>query len=514
MVLTGSLYAVFYLGVPFWGERDAALRFQKALREYDALFAGTMETAARPQDYARLEKKLAAIERLNGRYATLQTTLSLLKRRRVFARYDKRYNRNSHGRYEEALRAAQEKHPATVQLQALSAEAALKNGLPTIADALNIVGVGGSFVETLFAALTESYDGAGKERELLLVDAALLAIVGGADGAYRDTNAALFPLDLRKAEAVNTFRFAAEYAYDEGNFALSSRLFAALPDEGALSRAGDALFLGGETDGARELWRLSGRASSLYNYASLTENTTGRITALEKLLAEHADPSAPSFIAALTLYTRLMSDERAAAVLAASPHTARSPLLDVELWRRTEKNYPPGRALAEMWLLVGRHIKEPLVYEYASWYFGRERQYEELALLLKNAALHGAADYRMTRYWQIMLDARTQDSGTVRETLTGFGAAFRDESGKQPWFVDANIGRLYEAERSWKNAVDHYRIALAGADENPDKSRLFQRMSVCLAAQGRNGEAFAALEEAVYLDPANLTARSALNSAR
>jgi tetratricopeptide (TPR) repeat protein len=182
----------------------------------------------------------------------------------------------------------------------------------------------------------------------------------------------------------------------------------------------------------------------------------------------------------------------------------------VELWRRTEKNYPPDRALAEMWLLIGRHIKEPFVYEYASWYFGRERQYEELALLLKNAALHGAADYRMPRYWQIMLDARTQDHNAVREAL----AAIYDEPGEHPWFVSANMGRLYEAERSWKNALDHYRIALANAPKDADKSRLLQRMAGCLSAQGRTGEAFAVLEEAVSLDPANPAIRSALNSAR
>ena len=506
------------------GKRDFAARFQRELREYDALFEASKETgasgetpigtsneAAYLRHYDLLEKKLAAIGRLNGnpRFSTLQTTLSLLKRQRVFAKYD----RNFRGQYEEHLGAAEKKYPATVQLQTLSAEAALKNGLPTIADALNGgAGRGGPSVETFLAAATESYS--GKEREHLLVDAALLSIVSGmngiSDGEYRDTNAVLYPLDLRKAESVNTFRFAAEYAYDRGDFPLSSRLFAALPGTGALERAGDALFLGGDTDGARELWRLSADANSLYNYASLSEGAE-QMTALETLLTQYADPSKPSFIAALTLYTRLLSDERAAAVLGTSPYTAQNPLLDLELWRRTEKNYPVDRALAGMWLLTGRHIKAPPVYEYASWYFGRKRQYEELALLLKNAALQGiAADNRILRYWQIMLDARTQDHNTVREAL----AALRSESGEQPWFVSANIGRLYEAERSWKNAADHYRAALANAPENPDKSRLLQRLAVCLTAQGRNTEAFAALEEAVSLDPANAAVRSALNSAR
>jgi tetratricopeptide (TPR) repeat protein len=508
LVLTGFLYAVFYLGVPFWGKRDFAARFQRELGEYDAVFEAAVETQTEAwmeasgetskettplRHYRLLKKKLAAIEKLNGdpQFSTLQTTLSLLKRQRMLARYDP----NVRAQYEEHLRAAEKKYPATVHLQALSTETALKNGFPTIADALNAgAGRGGSpqetfLVETFLAALTESYG--GKERECLLVDAALLSIVSGASGGeYRETNVVLYPLDLQKAESVNTFRFAAEYAYDAGDFALSSRLFAALPGEGALSRAGDALFLGGDTDGARELWRLSADVNSLYNYALLSEDAAERTQALEELLARYADPSEPSFIAALILYTRQLSDDRAVAVLETSPYTAQNPLLDLELWRRTEKNYPADRTLAGMWLLVGRHIKEPVIYEYASWDFGRKRQYEELALLLKNAALQGilpgtlsgAADYRMPQYWQIMLDARTQDPGAVRQAL----AAFRDESGAQPWFVSANIGCLYEAERSWKNAVEYYRIALTNAPETPDKSRLLQRIAVCLAAQGRN----------------------------
>jgi tetratricopeptide (TPR) repeat protein len=507
--------------VPLWGTRDA--RFQKTLREYDALFEASREASietsetsrAMPKEssplryYGLLKKKLAAIERLNDnpQFATAQTTLSLLKRQRVLAKYD----RNFRSRYEESLRAAGQKYPATVQLRVLSTETALMNGLSTIKDALNIRAErDGMSAVTVFTVLAESYS--GREREHLLVDAALLSLFSGEIGnEYRDVNIVLYPLDVREAESVNTFRFAAEYAYDAGNFSLAARLFAALPDENALSRAGDALFLGGDTDGARELWRLSADANSLYNYASLSEDAAEQMRILEALLATYANPSEPSFIAALVRYTRLLSDERAAAVLAASPYTAQNPLLDLELWRRTEKNYPPDRALAEMWLLIGRHTKESPVYEYASWYFGRERQYEELTLLLGNAALQGiAADYRMPRYWQIMLDARTQDRNVTRETL----AVFRDESGEQPWFVSANIGRLYEAEHSWKNAVDHYRTALATTPENQDKSRLLQRIAGCLSAQGRNGEAFAALEEAVSLDPANLTARSALRGAR
>jgi tetratricopeptide (TPR) repeat protein len=526
LALAAFLYAVFYLGAPFWGERDYAARFQKALREYDALFSASVSASGNDRylrNYALLERKLRSIENLNGKgngneaFATLQTTLSLLKRERVFSRYDANFRE----RYEKNILAATAKYPEAVQLQALSLENTLKNGLPAISDALKLSEGRGHFAETAISALTQSYEGV--KREHLLVDAALLSVVVTGN-EYRDTNAVLYPLDARQAESVNTFRFAAEYAYDAGDFQLASRLFAALPDDNALERAGDALFLGNDTDGARELWLLSSNVStdvssnakSLYNYASLSEDTAKQMSTLEKLLAlDMGAPASavsssvtPPFTAGLVLYTRLLSDERAAAMLGTSPHTAQTPLLDLELWRRTEKNYAPGRALAEMWLLTGRHIRDPHVYEYASWYFGRERQYEELALLLKNAALQGI-DTGTLQYWRVMLDAQTGDNKQCREALSDLSDLSDEKEGG--WYIAANIGRLYEAERSWKNAVDSYYTALSASPGNRDKSRILQRIAVCHTAQGRNTEARGALEEAVFLDPANLNARVALN---
>jgi hypothetical protein len=510
LFLTAFLYAVFYMLAPFWGEHDRAARFQKTLLEYDALFeasrgtsGGSSKTGSYLRNYALLERKLISIEKQNENlsFSTFQTTLSLLKRERAFSQYDK----NFRARYERTLLAAGEKYPETVQLRALVLESTLKNGLPTVSDALNIGDGHGQFAETVVSALAQSYD--GEKRERLLVDAALLSII--TDREYRDTSAVLYPLDLQQAVSVNTFRFAAEYAYDAGNFPLASRLFAALPYDNSLERAGDALFLGSDHDGARELWLLSADANSLYNYALWSEDAAVRTDALEKLLALEPELSDPAFSGGLMLYTRLQNDERAAATLGTSPHTAKTPLLDLELWRRTEKNYAPSRALAEMWLLIGRHLQDSALYEYAAWYFGRERQDEELALLLKNAALQGI-DNRMLQYWRIMLDTQTGDNKTCREAL----AALRYASSDQPWYIAANIGRIYEAERSWKNAADHYYTALANAVENHDKSRILQRLAACHTAQGRNGEARGALEEAVYLDPSNLNARSALNNGR
>jgi tetratricopeptide (TPR) repeat protein len=501
LVLICFLYVVFYMGVPLWGDRNFTSRFQQQLREYDALFEAS-KADSYLRNYASLEKKLRSLEKLNAtrQFATLQTTLSLLKRERAFVKYEK----NFQPRYENNLRAAEKKYPHTVQLQALSIESTLKNGIPTIQDALKLEdGRGSQFIQTFLSVIAEQYR--AEEKELLLVDAALLSVTAAPE--YRDPTVVLYPLDLRQAESMNTFRFAAEYAYDAGNFPLASRLFALIPYDDALERAGDALFLGDDPDGARELWLLSSNANSLYNYASLSGDPVEKMATLEKLLAQYSDPSQQSFLSGLILYTRLASEERAVAVLGASPYTAQIPLLDLELWRRTEKNYYPDRSLTELWRLIGRHVKDAQIYEYAAWYFGKSRRYEELALLLKNASLQGI-DGKPLQYWRIMLDARSRDDhSTVRDALSALY-----EPAEPPWFARANAGRFSEAARSWQNAVDHYHRALAGTDNPQTKSRILQRIAACLAALGRNGESRSALEEAVSLDPANLSARSALNA--
>jgi tetratricopeptide (TPR) repeat protein len=256
------------------------------------------------------------------------------------------------------------------------------------------------------------------------------------------------------------------------------------------------------------LWLLSSNANSLYNYAAWSQDIHEQTTALEKILTRYADASRMSFIAAMIRYTRLLDEERAVASLGASSYTAQTPLLDLELWRRTEKNYPPGRAAAEIWRLIGRHIQENALYEYAAWYFGRNRQYEELSLLLKNAGQQGI-DSPMLEYWRVLQEARTGETNAGREAFSALSFA----SG-HPWYVSANIGRFYEAERSWKNALDNYYTALADAAENRDKSRILTRMAGCLAALGRSGEAYGVLEEAVSLDPGNLAARSALHNSK
>jgi tetratricopeptide (TPR) repeat protein len=493
-LLAGLLYLAAYEGLPLRGERDALARFQKNCREYDLLFEASKEDRYL-RNYSVLETKLIALEKQNNdqAFASLQTTLSLLKRERAFSRYE----RNFRPRYEKNLLAAGEKYPPSVQLQALLFEHALQDGASAMPDALRAMrpadGASGTrAAAAFFSAMTELYE--GKDKEAMLVNAALLTLLDG--GAYRDTAAALYPLDLPGAASVNTFRFAAEYAYDAGDFALASRLFAALPSAAALQRSGDALFLAGDRDGARAMWRLSSNTTSLYNHALLSNDEGEQRAALEEALAAASEnPPQRAYTAALTLYTRLLDEERAAAVLQESPFTTQSPLLDLELWRRTERRYPPERALAEMWRLLGRHRQSPELYEYAARYFGKERQYEELALLLKNAALQNI-DTAPLAYWRAVLLAREPGGQSAREAF----AALPYEPALRPWYVSANAGRLYEAERAYGRAVEHYAIALAAAPDDRDKARIARRMAACLTAQGKDGAAREALERAARFE--------------
>ena len=181
------------------------------------------------------------------------------------------------------------------------------------------------------------------------------------------------------------------------------------------------------------------------------------------------------------------------------------PLGDLELWRRTANKYPPDRSVAEMWRLLGRHRKEAELYEYAAWYFARERRYDELSLLLKNAALQEQKSPALD-YWNVFQAARAAGPVDGVELLLAASGA------KRPWFTEANIGRFYEAGRSYAAAERHYYYALVNADTGRDKARILDRISRCLTAQGKTVEARAVLEEALAFDPENLTVRSALNN--
>jgi tetratricopeptide (TPR) repeat protein len=160
-----------------------------------------------------------------------------------------------------------------------------------------------------------------------------------------------------------------------------------------------------------------------------------------------------------------------------------------------------------MWRLIGRHKASGEILSYAAWYFARERSYDELSLLLKNARLPGAeADAAPLAYWEAFDAARVSDNGKAIEILEAYSKA-----NGYPWFAEANIGLYLEAERSWAAAERKYYNALSRTELPRIQARILERISRCHTAQGRPNEARAALEEALLLDPDNLKARTGLS---
>ncbi len=84
------------------------------------------------------------------------------------------------------------------------------------------------------------------------------------------------------------------------------------------------------------------------------------------------------------------------------------------------------------------------------------------------------------------------------------------------WFIYANLGRIFEAQRSFARALEQYELAaeiISGsiADNSTAASIIFFRIARCLTALSRPVDAVPALQQAVELNPNNHTARLELD---
>jgi tetratricopeptide (TPR) repeat protein len=81
------------------------------------------------------------------------------------------------------------------------------------------------------------------------------------------------------------------------------------------------------------------------------------------------------------------------------------------------------------------------------------------------------------------------------------------------WPVYANLGCILEAQRSTGQAIEQYQTASEKAPDPKTASRLQARIARCLTTLGRYSEAHLTLENALELDPENLTAKLELDRA-
>jgi tetratricopeptide (TPR) repeat protein len=164
---------------------------------------------------------------------------------------------------------------------------------------------------------------------------------------------------------------------------------------------------------------------------------------------------------------------------------------------------PLDRGAAEVWLLLGRHPGNEDLLEWAAWFFDHQRQYGELALLIKAADRERTQGRVFSRPWldlrqglSLMRESRLEEAMELLRPLAG-----------ENWEAAANLGRIMESRRSPTAALEYYELAARGAKTKEDASRIQFRMSRCYKSLGQEGESLRALEYALELNPDNLNAR-------
>jgi tetratricopeptide (TPR) repeat protein len=515
--------------------------FSRELKELDAFLSPSL-----PGDPAAVEK---AFRRLEKKAQSQEERLSLLKRRRSLARRDSRFTESYISAAKEAAGDfAYSEAMAAVAVEALFLNDRVSGGSasPTLETYTGRIR-GNVFLPLLISAyvlqggLSTPYKAAdipdlehilasGVPRRSpaaagsLALDEALLWAARG------DVPAASVKMNNLLASRGNDepiLRAAAEFFYDHANPLRAAELFARLPKDEDMGREADALALAGETKKARALWgflvspSLDGeggdapggtRLRSLYNLAASSANKEEEKAWLEKLFAELNRPpvqvsaGTPAAVFGLIRYTRMLDTPRSIVILA---EDKKNPFLDLELFKRRLDTWPVDKSLAEAWLLVGRHPEEERLYQWAAWFFDRQKQYAETERLLTNAA-----NKRISSPWLDLHRALAlfmEGNVSAGEKILKDGLAGRRLLPEAAWLYHANLGRVSESRRSFAAALDYYRSAAALVTDKVAAARLQLRISGCLKALGRHGESRRAVENALELDPDNLDARYELH---
>ncbi|MDR1319342.1 MAG: hypothetical protein LBJ90_06925 [Treponema sp.] len=532
--------------------------FYRSLREYDRALE---QTAAGKGDFKYQESLLDKMEKNAG---GVESLLSVLKRRRHLAQFNPLYIPV----YRDAVFRALEAYPYSEPLAALAAAALVRPGaingetetelrrlIPLLADrrfdslVLSLHVLLGDLKSPEKAAGVFNEPGAGglpfaaglpsRERETIAADLVLLKLLKG------ESAAAEIRSILADSPSPEFIRLAAEYFYDAGDFSRSAELFSLLSGDEDLSRQADALWLGGYAESARNIWKIlaasPGAAAAndpgqilapgrvLYNLAVTAADKDEEAALLRRLLALPGPPDSGRQFG-LIRYSRLFNAPQGIAILESAGNAADrgqsflqavlgDPLVDLELLRRRAEIREAGRLAGETWLLLGRHSEDEELYRWAAWYFDLQRNYNESAILLKNAARHG-----FSGEWLLFHEAiqRIREGGfnEAEEILRSLAAGAAGHAAD--WPAAANLGRLLEARRSPAGALEYYEKAAAavsegGLSQEQDQykreicSQLQFFISRCLLALGRPQESRRSLEYALDLNPANLKARLELD---
>jgi hypothetical protein len=522
--LLGTL--LFFVRPSIWTEASAQGSFARGLKAFDTLLAEAPETPA-----SRLN---ALLDRLEKKAIAAETRLSTLKRRRSLALNAGPSQALFQSAYRDAAENATGAFPFSEPLAALAADALLLEnpagfsselqtklrhyaGLLTgirfrpMALAINVLlgdlsdpaaaaalPQGGDLLAVGFSTLEDA------EEEGFLVNAILRSLLVADPVA---ANSLLVTLLGRKPLTDRALRFGAEYFYDANPFR-AAEIFSRFSDPVSLGRLADSLWLAGFREGALKLWTALATPQpeeppvprellvrSLYNLASASTEEQAQFFYYGELFSQ-----APGHVYGIIGYSRLLDQDRAEGLLAGQDT---EPLLDLELLRRRLGDWEIPRAVAETWLLLGRHPQDAELYRWGAWYFDRQRQFSETALLLRQARLNGvdSPDFGLHQAFQLILEGRLEEAETL------LGEPFREGSPNTAWQIPANLGLIMESRRSPSMALDYYDRAAALAKDPRGEARVRLRMARCLRMLGRSQESREALEKVLDLDSGNLNAR-------
>jgi tetratricopeptide (TPR) repeat protein len=513
--------------------------FHRELRTYDAL-------AAAPAGGENPERLSRRLDRLEKQAQSVESLLSVLKRRRALARQDP----GLIPAYREAARRAARAFPHSEPLSALAAAAILYRGavdgeteaelrnylVPVSQTRLSPLALGirvllgdmaspekaaASSVAELLSTALPLIRGDTEERESLTADLAILRVL---ENSQREAAAAVQGILSENGPHSEDFlRFAAEYHYDFGDPLRTAEIYSRFETAEAMVRAADALVLAGYGEAARNLWRIltapdpDGAASpspeikarSLYNLAASAGGEQEAAALFERLFRE-GSAGDPHRGAALIRYTRLLDTPRSLAILEDSPGGAgesrntADPLLDLELLRRRRQIWTVDRIIAETWLLLGRHSGEERLYQWGAWFFNYQRRYDETAMLLKTAALH-----HFEGPWIPLAQAVERIAGGYPdegEAILRSVSAEGTDRQAVAWQAEANLGRILESRRAPAEALEWYERAAGRAGPGKEAARLQVRIALCLKNLGRPQDSRRALEYALDLDPGSLNA--------
>ncbi|MHB9292629.1 hypothetical protein Holit_01730 [Hollandina sp. SP2] len=516
--------------------------FYQGLAEFDELLTQNTDLD-QPAVPPRLNR---ALDALGKKSFGLESSLSLLKRRRFLAYKNPRFLEP----YQKAVHLALEAFPFSEPIAALAAEELLFRDVSiTDETALKLNDYASRIAETDLKPVALSlYIVAGTFQDPLKVAAIpqvlslfsvpLPVLPGERTRAYEDLQVALakdgiliriLQGDIPRAtvqiqELLHTAKtqdltselvqYAGEFFYDYGNPLRAAELFSQFSDEKSMSRQADALWVAGHSSGAQNLWTVlvspnqAGKEgpdaspeikiASLYNLAVTAQTPEEKIGYLERLLAEAPDSHAFRVYGILR-YTRLLDSPQSIRILE-KEQGRNQPLIDLELLRRRRTGLSLDQAIAETWLLLNRYPTDERLYRWGAYFFDYQRRYTETALLIKNAR-----SYQVQGSWipihdslHLLMEGHLEEA---EERLTSILA-------EDPiWQVPANMGLILEARRAPVAALEYYQRAATLVTETEAAAKVQFKIGHCLHILGRDRESRQAFERTLELNPYFLNAR-------